>query len=364
MGLKNHKIIFLPNGYGDLLMFFPTIVRMISCNITLSFVVASNSHKSLLLNYFPMVQHVYVRYNNSKVISHLTLFLRLYFSNGTIIAPLVSCKYINYLFLRFVRKDVFLPKTFCYVTKRFKHVDFDLNTYHGHQINYYINFVYRAGVCIPYNDVPVNFYARYFNKSREKIKTEFKQPIVAVGISTGPKESHKIPSLNWFVELMLEIYRIKSVSFFMFGIKSDVEKIKYIIKMLPHLNIAYAVDSPFSDVIKSLQKCDVGVTGTTGQGHMMAFAGLPLVVLCGVTDAYESGPYAERCIIHEHDLSCSPCYSADTLYGCDHNDCMNMISPNYVAQSIIKILCNDQIGSNWLDVRKKKFPIPLKSIMR
>jgi ADP-heptose:LPS heptosyltransferase len=112
------------------------------------------------------------------------------------------------------------------------------------------------------------------------------------------------------------------------------------------------IDLPIDVLLRDLAGCDIGISGTTGQGHMMAAAQLPMLVVSGVTDPYESGPYTERVVHLRHDLPCGPCYQELFRFGCGRVACMDQLNVEQGAELALRLLNTRDFGKGWHEGRR------------
>ena len=166
-------------------------------------------------------------------------------------------------------------------------------------------------------------------------------------------ERHKIPSPLLFASLLNALARRVPIRVMLIGASSDGPLNKALRDALdPAVEVDERIDLPFDVLLQELAKCDIGISGTTGQGHMMAAAQLPMLVLSGVTDPYESGPYTERVAHLRHNLPCGPCYQETFRFGCGRVACMDQLNVEQGAELALGLLDRTDFGKGWHQGRR------------
>lgn len=355
-------LFFLPNGLGDVLMAIPALKRLIARHgdANISVVVAGQSQSKILYDIFGDKLKIYCRYDGHRF-SQLRLLWKMFVERGVIYAPMTSKKIINFIFFALTFRVVIVPWQVGFKSLGLFHfAKYSLNSFPGHQVNYLSSFVesYSDWVTVP---EVMSEELTIFNK---KMQTPSGLPVkIAVGLSCGLQERHKIPKPKFFAKTINEFSKNRIVELFIFGVDSD----RYLIEefrsaLSAKVIVVEAINLPVIEIVKQLSLCDVGLVGTTGQGHMMAAAGLPLVVFSGVTNAYESGPYVKRALIVSHSYPCGPCYQESYLTGCGKVPCMDQLDYILAAKYLADIVYDSEVGINWRDAYKKTFPIQVKRI--
>lgn len=362
------KILFIPNGIGDVLMALPILRRMVAAQgeKEIAVVVASQMHGAIIRKLTGFDLLTFVRFDGRRF-SQLRLFFSLLFTRAEIIyAPLLSGKLRNIAFLFFLLKRVWVPAsaTPCSLAN-FRRAELSLLGYDGHQVDYFVRFV---GMHMPSLDrTPVTF-----DELRPKGLTAdaFARPPgspkkVAVGLSCGTQERHKIPSPEFFSKLLNTLAGDAAIEFLIIGSRSDQPLIAAMRSGLDSkVQVSEAIDIPLDVLMTHLAACDLGISGTTGQGHMMAVAGLPLLVLAGVTNPQSSGPYAERVAVLRHRFACGPCYQEDFRFGCGQLKCMDMLDIMSGVRMAMQLIENKEFGRGWCQKKGAPMVVPIEMIER
>lgn len=353
-------LIFIPNGIGDVIMAFPVLRRLVNTygDGGVVVVVAGQVQQSLIASTFGRGLTCWCRLDG-KPLSQLRLLMRIVWRRFDIcFAPLISNKLINKLFFLMTFTKVIFPSSSInqsiFGVRKGK---LCLNDYAGHQVNYLISFVGSHGANI---DVSTASSNELIVSSPVVSKWSLSDEIVlAVGLSCGQAERHKIPKPRFFSQLVNALAQETTVRVFVFGTQADMPLISdFESRIRGDIEVMKAIDEPVADVISMLSRCDVGVVGTTGQGHMMAAAGLPLLITAGVTEPYESGPYVSRAHVLKHGFPCAPCYQEAYRFGCGRIECMETLSPEKGAFEVIQLARGNSYGLSWLDGVIKTHPLP------
>ncbi len=145
---------------------------------------------------------------------------------------------------------------------------------------------------------------------------------------------------------MSELIELKIL---LFGTSSDAPLINdFKSNLKSDLEVVSLINLNFSELITQLSSCEIGIAGTTGQGHMLACADLPLLIISGVTNPAESGPYARRVAILKHSFLCGPCYQVKYAHGCGKIKCMETLDASEGARMAFKLIHDPHYGVDWI----------------
>lgn len=349
-------LIFLPYGIGDIIMSIPALKRLFNVYNydQVYIVIANNTQTQLLYSFFKNPINIII-YSNQKFTNLFSLFYNVYkIKPHYIYAPLINHNFSRLLFFLLTTRRTFVP--FNAIPFKFLNLipsSISLETFDGHQVNYYINF---------FNQGHKNLSLQVAKHSELKFEFPNNNSVrninyynIVVGISCGFAERHKIPSPRYFAELVNKLAKLISCKFYLIGNSNDSGLIDEFLSYIQNKNLINIITNDnISDTLLSMSKFDLGITGTTGQGHMMSVGNFPLLVFGGVTEPLESGPYAERVKILKHSFECGPCYQVTFKYGCRQFKCMEMLNIDLAIQYVLDLLTNDQYGKNWLFCGTKK----------
>ena len=361
MGTKKkikNILIFLPYGIGDIIMSIPALKRLYQVyEPNQVFIIIANNTQNELLNFLINKPINTIIYSNTKFKNLFKLFYRICKINPEFIyAPLINTTFSRIFFFLSTTKQTFIPlNTIPFPFLNLRPSKISLETFQGHQVNYYINFLNQGHNKIPldvanHSEIRFNFTDNKLSDNQNKLK-------VVIGISCGFSERHKIPSPKFFADLVNKLSNLISCQFYIIGNTNDISLINEFLSHIHYKNVVYKIiNDNISDTLQSMSNYDLGITGTTGQGHMMSIGNFPLLVLAGVTEPMESGPYAERVKILKHNFECGPCYQATFKYGCKQIQCMDMLNVDLAVNYAFELINNDQFGKNWLFNDIKKMP--------
>lgn len=338
-------IIFIPNGFGDLIMSLPAINLAIDyispSKITL--VVLSDKHKEMILFFIKKPINIIIR-RDGRLLSDSRLFFKLMaLESKVLVAPLVSSKLKNKIFFSLLPKKIVSSLK---VLKIFRNenikISDNLNTYNDHQVNYIQTLVSTALKIHPKKIKYLDFGFEAKNWTSGKIK-------ICLGISCGEKEKHKVPSPKYFADLVNFLSSNIDCEFHLVYTDSDYDKVKIFKQSLGFCrsNINYYNNLSFDDLSELIQNLNVGISGMSGQGHLMSAFGLPLVILSGVTNPKESAPLTQRAVICSHDFICGPCYQEDFLIGCGKVNCMDTINFKEILAGLVFLTSSETNGDDW-----------------
>ncbi len=332
-------------------MAIPAIRRLMHVKAEGDVIVVVNDsvHTQILRSFISPRIRTFER-NDGKPFSQLRLWLRLFVTRPSIIvAPMISRKPLNILFFftLFVRcrfPSTFFSKKFLF----FEPSELVLKRYRGHQVNYFVDFIAQEEARLNRSIVSQSEFAPKCNSLTAKSKIKKNQYSVALGISCSILERHKIPSPSFFSELINSIANKFCLKIYIIGSNADLPLIyKFSSGLSKEITLERVIDQPISKVVDIISHCDAGVAGTTGLGHMMAAAGLPLLILSGVTNPYESGPYVDRAAVLAHNYECGPCYQEEFRFGCGVISCMESLNPIVGAKLLHALLTDSDYGKNW-----------------
>jgi len=83
-----------------------------------------------------------------------------------------------------------------------------------------------------------------------------------------------------------------------------------------------------------IKRCAVYISADSSPLHIAAAVGTPIIALFGPTDPRRHLPPAKDCVVLKKDLTCSPCYKSK----CKSKECMELITPEEVLETIDKLL--------------------------
>jgi lipopolysaccharide heptosyltransferase II len=162
-------------------------------------------------------------------------------------------------------------------------------------------------------------------------------PHVFVGLNISA--SQKWPTKNWPVEHMAKLCDIlgqKNIRVILTGENKD--------KALSRQLIAKARSKPASFVGKTnilqlaalIKRCQAYISPDSAPLHVAASMQVPIIALFGPTDPVRHMPPAEKQVILNKPMKCSPCYS--NVCKIKTHACMVDISPEEVARKVVGMI--------------------------
>jgi ADP-heptose:LPS heptosyltransferase len=361
-------LFFLPNGLGDTIMAVPAIRRLVKArgveNITI--VVASKTHTEMLQYFLGYPIRSMERFDG-RPFAQSRLFLKMFRTRAEMIyAPLLSRKPGHLPFFLALATRTLAPASF---TKR----DFfsiiraphSLESFPGHQVDFMVWFVGQREKNMDPGPVQADEIRPWGLARAPHLQSAENRPFrIVIGLSCGSKERHKIPSPRIFAELINKLADRVALELVIPGLESDRALIDaFLAALAPGTRARTLIAHPLPSLLEAFQACDLGISGTTGQGHMMAASGLDMLLMSGVTEALESGPYTGRGAILRHALPCGPCYQEKFRFGCGKIPCMELLDLDKGADLAERLLKDPTFGRDWLTQAKKSHPIDPSRIL-
>lgn len=333
MYLERKIIFWYPYGLGDVIMISPLLSRLKERTLLNKhlFIFKDQASIDLAKEYCQDIDCLKL---NKKIFSIEFLKLISYLLlSKKIIAPMLSRKLVNYLFFMVFLKRLYAPNNFFKKSFLWMKINpINLYSSNNHQTSFILKFYAMSEKSLTYKKVSGDEILIYQPKKKNYNPENICK--LAIGISCGSIESHKIPSPRYFANFINSLSKNIKLEINFFGINSDEdlynEFINYADKsLLIKKHFGYS----FSKLFTKLSKCDVGLAGNTGQGHMFAASGLRLITFTGVTNENISGPLAKEQLYLSHSYSCGPCYTDIYNRGCQKINCMDTIS---IADAVIE----------------------------
>lgn len=359
-------IFFLPNGIGDTLMAIPALRRLVNVRGLdgVAVVVSSRLHTDLLHRFIDPDLRTLERYDGQRF-PHMRLWARLLVLRAeAICAPMLSRKPLHTAFFASLLTRIQVPSSFVAAPcLRVQPSRLALEDFNGHQVNFFVQFLAELEPRIDRSPVEVTELEPKASQRAAGSSRIRSVARIAVGISCGELERHKIPSPAFFARLLNTLARQQPIELLVMGGTSDQPMIEALRSSLdPGIPIDVVINEPIEALIGRMRECDLGISGTTGQGHMMAAAGLPILVLAGVTNPYESGPYVQRAAVLRHRFACGPCYQWSYRLGCGEIPCMETLDVEEGAQQAQQLLNDPMYGRDWLFGSPKRAPVSISRI--
>jgi len=183
---------------------------------------------------------------------------------------------------------------------------------YGHQVNYYLQLLFRAGVID--KPQPVR-EIRLFLADAEKQWAAKRLESLGLGgprflIGLHPGASFG-PAKRWlperFAALADRLIEALSADVLIFGTREEQALGETIAHAMKHTPTLVAGETTLRQFMALLRECRVVVTNDSGPMHVAAALGLPLVAVFGSTNERATGPVALRARIVKRAVPCSPC---------------------------------------------------------
>lgn len=344
--IKNSQryLFWYPYGLGDIIMLVPLIKKIKNQNGSLknhTFIFKDKASLNLASFFFPNINAAV--FNGSFFSFNFLIVIKRILECNAIVSPMLSRRYLNYLFLFLFWKKFFVPNNFFKSSSLWMRVvPYNLLTFSGHQASFLIYFYSQANKNFRPSDInpsDINF------KSNEKNILKPPRLNIGVGLSCGQHEKHKIPSPEFFSSYFNELSTHINFKLSLFGTSSDKPIIESFMKDLSKkIETEEFLSLNFQDLFNQMSCCDIGVSGTTGLGHMFAVSNVKLITFTGVTDERKNGPLSNKQLYINHNLNCGPCYSDNYTSGCNRLKCMDLISINNSVSQSLKFIQGERNG--------------------
>jgi ADP-heptose:LPS heptosyltransferase len=358
--------VLITNGIGDVLMIVPAIRRLAQAvgPEHVLVVVGSPIHESVLRHFVDPKTRIVVRFDGRRFANLRLLWFLRRSAVQMICAPMLSSTRSHRVFARLVGKPIVVPSGFAGQTGtgNIRSAPHHLETFPGHQVDYYVQCMHALLSAVDRS--PVRAEELRPRESLPKPSRAADSPsLVVIGVSCAKHERHKLPSPEYFARLVNALAAQRPVELLLIGAADDTVLIdRFEAVASPAIVRRRLIAAPLDDLLRELSAADLGISGTTGQGHFMAAAGLPLLVLAGVTHAPESGPFSHRLMILTHDLPCSPCYQEKFRQGCGVLACMETLDAQRGAELAAELLSRAEAGASWRIEHPKRHPVPVEQI--
>jgi ADP-heptose:LPS heptosyltransferase len=341
---KKQIIIFAHQGLGDCIMMIPALNKFIKQENEY-IIYCKGKYESTVFELLHLA-NIKFEFRHKKVGSIYDAFKLIWFSVKArfigideIYAPMLPGNIFYFIILKIINAS----KTYVTNEKFFNSFDVTLPAYwnyQGHYVKYFNEFFKISN-----NDTTPIYKTIKLN---ELISSD-NDNIIGIGPGSGITELNKIPNLEWYVSLVLELKeKIKNVKFLFYGGG------KYDSKLVEVLGNIYPNDSKcilnetLEELIMQLSKCKVVITGTTGPGHISSLTSVPLIILANSTNVFESAPYSDKItfITNYSNFKCAPCYRRNFNNGCGELKCLNTLSRENVIKRVNELLNNINSSRN------------------
>jgi ADP-heptose:LPS heptosyltransferase len=333
-------VLVMHQGLGDCIMSMPAYIN-IKENIDIVLVVKSKLEEQVFRLHPKKITNVYYVGAKSRWMRFLKMILasimiRIKLRNKILIAPILSGRFLNYLFLVIAGGESYVPNESLIGSVSIAKIP-QYDRQKLHYVDYIKSFFYCANLIDDRKEAESSIFNFHKNilpgLGFKNKKSGFLS--IAIGPGCGIEEFNKIPSAEWFVGLVRSIsVAYPNFKLLLYGGSSDKQKLELIRSALPSNSTKILLNMPIKDLLVELRSYDVIIAGTTGPGHLASLTGKPLVILSEMTNPTESGPYSPFVNNVRASLACSPCYRRGFPNGCEQINCTNLLSYQSVIAAI------------------------------
>jgi lipopolysaccharide heptosyltransferase II len=206
-----------------------------------------------------------------------------------------------------------------------------------HKIDYFLYLLNQAG--IPTVDRNCEFFIS------EKDKDEARKILEQAGVSEKDRFVVINPGGNWlmkrwpvrhFATLADWLSKKKKLKVVISGSKKDKVLAQGIINKAKTKLLVITGMTDLHQLAAIMVRSVCVVTADSGPMHIACASGANTIAIFGPTSPELTGPVGKsKAVILQHALGCEiPCYKSD----CEHNQCMDKVTPQMVYDEILKIL--------------------------
>ncbi len=138
--------------------------------------------------------------------------------------------------------------------------------------------------------------------------------------------------------LLIDRQRVDKVV--LIGSQDEMEDCRRITEMAGTGVVNLCGQTEVLDIVPLAEGACYQVGNDTGTAHLAASAAVPMVVVCGPTDAYRVRPQGDNVVAMQADLACKNCYCKQA---CDHHTCMKRITPDLVFRALTEPAPADRV---------------------
>ena len=183
---------------------------------------------------------------------------------------------------------------------------------YGHQSNYYLQLLFRAGLVERIEPVERIHLAVQNNEktwaARHLKSLGLGGPRFMVGLTPGAAFG---PAKRWLSEryanLADRLIGALNADVLIFGSPSEKPLAEEIARNMEHTPVILTGDTTLRQLMALLVQCRLVITNDSGPMHLAAALGLPVVAIFGSTDETATGPVSPLARIVKHPVACSPC---------------------------------------------------------
>jgi len=187
-----------------------------------------------------------------------------------------------------------------------------LSAAYGHQVYYYLQLLFRAGVIDkprPVGEIRLRLADSEKSWATKKLEAlGLSGPRFLIGLAPGATFG---PAKRWmperFAGLADRLIGALNADVLIFGSSAERPLAEEIACAMKHTPTVAAGDTSLRQLLALMAQCRLIVTNDSGPMHLAAALGVPLVAIFGSTDERATGPVGARVRIIKHRVACSPC---------------------------------------------------------
>jgi heptosyltransferase-2 len=182
----------------------------------------------------------------------------------------------------------------------------------GHQVNYYLQLLFRAGVIDPppaVDEIRLRLTDPERHWAAKKLDSlGLNGPRFLIGLHPGASFG---PAKRWmperFAALGDRLMGALNADVIIFGSAEERPLAEQIARTMEHTPTVAAGETSLRQLLALMARCRLMVTNDSGPMHLAAGLGVPLVAIFGSTNERATGPVGARVRIVKRQVECSPC---------------------------------------------------------
>jgi len=183
---------------------------------------------------------------------------------------------------------------------------------YGHQVYYYLQLLFRAGLIAkpqPVEEIRLRVSEAEGDWAEKKLEAlGLGGPRFLVGLAPGAAYG---PAKRWlperFAALADRLIGALNADVLIFGSAAERPLAETIAGAMVHTPAITSGGTSLRQLLGLMAQCRLIVTNDSGPMHLAAGLGIPLVAIFGSTDERATGPLGKRVCIVKHGVECSPC---------------------------------------------------------
>lgn len=183
---------------------------------------------------------------------------------------------------------------------------------YGHQSNYYLQLLFRAGLVdrvAPVETIRLDVENSEKVWAARQVKSlGLGGPRFLVGLTPGAAFG---PAKRWlldrYAKLADRLIGALNADVLIFGSPAEKPLAEEIAHDMGHTPVVMTGETTLRQLMALLVQCRLVITNDSGPMHLAAALGLPVVAVFGSTDENATGPVSPLARVVRHPVACSPC---------------------------------------------------------